>query len=276
MLKYFYITLISLLLSFAQAKDVLTFAPLPMESVETVYTQFFPMVNYLEKKLNKKIEIIYDTKYNDILNQFKKGEIDIVYLGPLPYLFLKDEYRDAIPLVHFNNSLGKSNYSCSLVTFIGNKTDIKKIKNKKIALTQPLSTCGYLSVNALLNNHGDVLEENKYKYLGRHDKVALSIIRGEFDFGGVKTSIAEKYANLGLKEVSKTFLYPTFSLVANASTISKETISSIKQILLGAKKDEYQYWGENIRYGCKEANNENFDDLRKLKGSTIIPNKGNF
>jgi len=276
MYKIMQFILILAIYSSVFAKDSLVFAPLPMEDTKTIFTQFDPMVKFLEKKLKKKIILDYNQNYADILKKFQENKIDLAYLGPLPYIKLKEKYILATPLVHFKSRNGNAFYTCSLISTSNTNIEIKDIKNKKIALTQPLSTCGYLSVNTLLKKEKSLLENNKYQYLGRHDSVALSVIRREFDFGGVKSSIAKKYTNLGLKELAKTPLLPSFSLIGNKATIQSDTLNQIIKIMKNIKKEETQYWGENIKYGCIEAKNSDFNNLRMLYYNTSIPNKGNF
>ena len=66
------------------SKDVLVFAPLPILNKKDVYEDFYPMIKLLEKKLNKKIVFFYSENYENILEEFKKSQIDLAYLGPLP------------------------------------------------------------------------------------------------------------------------------------------------------------------------------------------------
>lgn len=276
LLKFLKVILLFSLTSTLYAKETIIFAPLPMENIKTVFTQFDPMIKYLEKQLNKKIIIDYNQNYADILQKFKQKKIDIAYLGPLPYVALKDEYPAALPLVHFKNSDDNAFYKCSIITFSTNKTQVKDIINKKIALTQPLSTCGYLSVNALLEKSNNSLNNNKYSYLGKHDTVALSVVRGEFDFGGVKSSIAKKYSNLGLKELTQTGFLPGFALIGNQETLSLKTLQKIQTVMKNVKKEESQSWGKSISYGCSEAQDNDYNTLRKAKKTIIIPTEGNF
>ena len=109
----------------------------------------------------------------------------------MPYAYLEDRYEYANPLVNFKNSKGEVSYTCSFVTFITNDRPIENMIDTKIALTQPLSTCGYLFVNSVLKELNSDLDKNKYMYLENHDNVALSIIRDEFKYGGLRTDIAE-------------------------------------------------------------------------------------
>ena len=254
MLKALFMSML-MLSSVLFAKDVLIFAPLPMVDKNKTYDTFYPMIQALEKRLNKKIEIFYSDSYEQILEEFKKSKIDIAYLGPLPYVKLKESYDYAYPLVHFKEQSGSSFYTCSFVKFI----DTKKIE--KIALTQPLSTCGYLSVNSLLNNK---LEDYKYKYLGKHDEVALSVLRGDFDAGGLKTSVAKEYFHLGLEEISKTQNLPGFALIGNSNTLSIEYLEEIRKVLIQIEKETYSKWDKDIKYGVEPAFDKDYETLVKM------------
>lgn len=249
------------------AKDTFIFSPLPTEDKKTLYNTFYPMISYLEKKLNKKIIFEYSDSYDEILKKFETNKIDLVYLGPLPYIELSNRCSCAIPLVNFKNSEGYTFYTCSFVSFLQNK------KFDTIALTQPLSTCGYLAVNYLLKNR---LKEKKYAYLGRHDLVALEVLKGNFDAGGIQTSIAKKYHHLGLEILSKTPDLPTFALIANSKTLDIDEINAVKRALIYANKSEIKTWGKPISYGAKSTKDSFYNNLRKMTKNLSIPQKGNF
>jgi phosphonate transport system substrate-binding protein len=265
LLKNIFFTLF--LFSSLIARDSFTFAPLPMEDRQSIYSDFYPMIKYLEKKLGVTIEFVYYDSYDDIIKNFKENKIDLAYLGPLPYVALKNTSSQATPIVTFKNEQGESSYTCSLVTSIHTK------EKKKVALTQALSTCGYLSVNALLDKK---LENYEYRYLGRHDLVALSILQGKFDLGGVKTSIANQFYHLGLEEVYRTKPFPTFALVANASQISQEMIQNIQNALIYIDQQELDTWGESIKYGANKMEDSLYEHIRAMKKNVQISQKDNF
>lgn len=259
----------------AQAETI-RFAPLPMENRETVVKQYRPMVLYLEKALNVTIEFVFSENYADIINNFAKGQIDLAYLGPLPYVELRAKVGKAEPLVHFNESSGQPMYTCAIVTLADSPLKLQKLKNSKIALTQPLSTCGYLSVNGLLQEQGSRLEDNRYTYLDKHDTVALAVVRGEYDAGGLKTAIGKKYSHLGLKIVAETAPMPSFGMVGNRATMSTATMQALREALIkldpaAADKEMLASWGDNLRYGAVAAADKDYDVVRKFKGSGEIP-----
>ena len=254
----------------------LIFAPLPMKDIQTTYTQFSPLVRFLEQKLNTKIKIDYNKNYDQILKKFVNKEIDIAYLGPLPYLSLEKMYSNVVPLVNFKNEKGEVSYTCSFVSFISNNNSMENMENTKIALTQPLSTCGYLFVNNILNNSNSNIEKNKYRYLGRHDKVALSVILSEFKYGGLKTETAKEYFHLGLKEIKRSSKVPNFLLVANSKTLNKEILKKIKDSILLLNKEDLSRWHKSMKFGVKEFNTKDYNHLRKLIKSLNISKEGNF
>lgn len=274
-----------LLLACVSAKTALAqgttlyFAPLPMEQPEEVVKQFKPMLDYLEKRLGVKIAIRYSTSYADILEQFRTGQIDLAYLGPLPYVSLRNSYPQAEPLVHFLEKDHAASYSCALISAGTPLT--KPLRGKRIALTQPLSTCGYLAVNALLHERGVSLAEQRYRYLGKHDEVALAVARGDFEFGGAKTAIARRYQHLGITILAETPPMPAFALIANRRHLSPERMQELRKALTGlsptgADRAMLSAWGSQLRHGAVPAADADYEVVRRLSSSTDIPPQGNY
>lgn len=260
----------------AQAAKPYVYAPLPMEEPEVVIRQVRPMLNFLEERTQRAIRIEYHQDYAEILDRFRAGQIDLAYLGPLPYVALREQYPQAEPVVHFLEKSGQPTYTCAIVT-AGGKPPLASLKGKKIALTQPLSTCGYLSTDALLRPAGFGLDDTRFRYLDKHDEVALAVARGEFDAGGLKTGIAKKYAHLGLSIVAETKPLPAFALIANARTVSAADIRLMRALLTGgALAKTRQTWGDNLRNGAVAARDADYDTVRAHRLRKDIPHTGNF
>jgi phosphonate transport system substrate-binding protein len=259
--------------------ETLYFAPLPMEQPEEVVKQFKPMLNYLERQLGVTIEIRYSSSYEDVLAKFQQGQVDFAYLGPLPYVTLRERFNQAVPLVHFVEKSGKPTYTCALIS--AGETVTNGMKGKKIALTQALSTCGYLSTDGLLHKAGSGLDQNKYRYLGKHDAVAEAVARGDYEFGGIKTAIANKYEGLGVKVLAETAPLPSFALIANGQRLSPARIDALRDSLARLKPETTDKtlmadWGSSLRFGSTVAKDSDFDVVRQLRRRADIPEKGNF
>lgn len=254
----------------------LVFSPLPMETPETVVAAWRPLLAYLEDRLGTTIRIEYTAGYDELLERFAAGRIDIAYLGPLPYVELKKRFPAAQPVVLFKEKDGKATYTCTLYAPLEARPTLKNLRGKKVALTQPLSTCGYLAVDGLLRKAGNSLENNRYRYLGTHDAVLQAVAAGQFDAGGAKTSVGEKYLPLGLAAVAETPHFPGFVLVANGQRVSAARIELMRRLLSEAPPEERSRWGEQIRHGVVAADDRDYAALRALQPPRPIPGKGNF
>lgn len=180
-----------------RATEALVFAPMPVEAPETVVGQWHSMLDRLAQVLGVPIRIEYAASHSELLALFRAGKVDLAHLGPLPYVTLKEQFSQVEPIVNFREPDGQTAYTCALFALDERRLSPHKIVGMKVALTQPLSTCGYLMIDRLLRLHGSGLEKNRYRYLGQHDTVAIAVARGDFDAGGAKTSIVRKYTHLG-------------------------------------------------------------------------------
>jgi phosphonate transport system substrate-binding protein len=253
------------------------------EPPETIVKQVRPMLSYLEGKLGVTIDIDYIADYEEVLAKFRRGKIDLAFLGPLPYMTLKAEYPPATPVVGFLEPSGAATYTCALVAPADGLVRVEDLSGRRLALTQPLSTCGYLVTGELLRRAGVDPELTRYRYLGRHDQVALAITRGEFEAGGMKSSIAAKYRHLGLAVLAESGPLPAHVLVANSRTVAAHRIESLRTILSAlqpltrpADAAIVQSWGANFKYGAVPARDADFDPVRNLGNFLAIPEKGNF
>lgn len=255
----------------------LTFAPLPLASTQRIFEDFNPMVTYLEKALNEKIEFRYEKQYDDLIEHFSSNQIDMAYFGPLPLLALQKKFPSAQAIITFHEVDGKNGYRCVLVKFAKDTVDFKSEPRPKIALTQPLSTCGYTKTKLLLKEHyHQDLSKMLYRYMGKHDEAALGVIRGDFLLAGMKESVAKEYKTLGLEIVATTPLLPGFSLVVNTQTLSKEQIQTIQTSLLNAPKELYETWGLEISYGMSKPDIALFEALSSDMVEFDVPHIGNF
>lgn len=266
----------SLVFSFVVSAETLVFAPLPMETSESVARQWRPVLDYLGNTMGARLSIEYSGNYAVILEKFRAGKLDLAYLGPLPYVALREHFPAATPVVHFNEMSGQPSYTCAVVVLEERKLTMKELRGKQIALTQPLSTCGYLATDGLLREARSGLEKNRYRYLDKHDAVAIAVARGDYDAGGLKTAIARKYAHLGLKIIAESPPLPSFALIANGQRVSASRIAEIRAALASADQYQREMWGDSVRYGVVLAEDSDYDAVRALRGRTEIPEKDNY
>ncbi|MCX7945501.1 MAG: PhnD/SsuA/transferrin family substrate-binding protein [Hydrogenophilus sp.] len=247
------------------AKSELTFVPLPLESAEKTIATWRPIIDYLNAELPFKISILYIDKYKEIQKAHSEGKIDLALYGPLPYVEVRTRAPHLEPFLVFHDASGSSTYRCALLA--QSKETWEYLRKGKmplrVALTQPQSTCGFLSTDYLLQQEGQTLRHAKYRYLGRHDAVGEAVVGGEFPLGGLTEAFGKRYETLGAIVVKTTDPIPGFALVANTKTVVREQIESIQTTIMNAPSPIRERWG-NYRFGASLITDDHYENFRKL------------
>jgi len=263
--------------------ESLRFAPLPLEDRKVIHEQFQGLASYLGEAVGLEVEMVYLNDYSEILARFRQQEIDLAYLGPLPYAILRRDFADAEPLVCFRDVTGAASYTCSLVAYGGSGLTTDDLQGKHIGLTQPYSTCGYLAVSEMLAEAGSSLEAdaNSYEYAGSHSSAALGVVQGRYDLAGVKTAIAQRYEHLDLQILSTSRAFPGFTLVANTRTVTAPIIGRLRKALLelDPRTDEQAgllvaSWGIHLRQGAVPPESCDYGGIEEAMGRVPWPIPG--
>ena len=272
------IIIIVLLLSSLFSSDVIKIAPLPMVKSQRLLNQYIPMLRYLEKKTNLKFEIVYVSDYDQIIQKLIDSEIDIAFLGPLPYVEITKRCKSIIPLVRFLNSKGEEKYTCSLFSLDNSSLKLSKLRDKKVALTQKYSTCGFLAVEQMLQKNQNSLKNSSYNFMGSHSNAVLEVVLGNYELGGAKSSIVKSYQHIGLKILATSQKFPGFVFAAKSKNLSNQTLIKIKKALmdlkpLTSKKDREitKEWGKNLKYGVVEAKDDDYNIIREILQKIELP-----
>lgn len=268
----FILLALSLLSSVATATQPIRFAPLPMENPTAIVRAFTPLVTYLERELGRPVEMVYFDAHQKILTAFKQDELDLIFLGPLPYVTLRQRMPEVEPLVFFREPDGSARYRCAVITLVDDSIPHAELPGLPFGLTQRLSTCGYLGADAMLRSLAGIsLEETAYRYLGTHEAVVFAVARGDVRAGSVKDEFAHKYAPLGIAVRAYSDWVPATGLFANARTLNPEVVQRLRSILLATPETEYSHWGETIRHGMDQASDDAYAGFRDFGDPTAIP-----
>jgi len=257
-------------LAMADADAPLRFAPIPMVDKEHMLLAHIGPMRFMEEKTGRAIKLIHTKDYQTLIDMFRRDEIDLAYIGPVPYVMLRQGFDAATPLVRFLESDGRDSYTCAFVTFSPSAVDMAAMRGRRLALPDPLSTCGDIGMSAILGTTGISLMETQRSYVGRHNKVAMEVILGQADAGGMKTSIARQFASLGLRIIQESPPMPGFVLIANRHTVPDAVSRALTRAFLelrpgenAADADRVRDWGDSIRHGTTPAGNDDFRALRE-------------
>jgi phosphonate transport system substrate-binding protein len=168
---------------------VLRVALLPDENAATVIKDNQGLKDYLEKRLDKKIELVVTTDYSSMIEAMRFGRLELAYFGPLSYLLARSK-SDIEPFAALV-AHGSTTYTSVVIanTASGINT-VADVKGKDVAFGDPASTSSHLVPRALLLDHG-LEAERDYKphYLGAHDAVAKAVENGNAQAGALSRPI---------------------------------------------------------------------------------------
>ena len=209
----------------------------PFLSIIEIYKRFTPLANYLSKKTGYIISLKVPGNYQEHINMVGKDKRDFAYMGPAPYLIMKKQFgkKRMLAQVEIN---GKPYFQGKIIVpQISNIKSLKELEGKRFAFGDQNSTLSHLVPRALLLEAGiDVSKFSHYSFLGSHSNVALSVLVGDYDAGGVKESVFYKYKNRGLKALSSSPLIAEHVFVAS-NKLPKHIFKKLKSALLNIKNE---------------------------------------
>jgi len=215
----------------------LVFGIHPYLNATSLIERFTPLVDYLAKKTNTRIDIRVAGSYQKHLDAIAAGEVDIAYMGPALYLKLVRLHKDIVALGRLGYANRNTFRGAIVVRQDSTITSLAELANKRFAFGDPNSTLSSLVPKSLLLSAGVGLSElKKYAYLNNHHNVALAVLMGKYDAGGIKEEVYYQYKDRGLKVLQWTPYIPTHIFIAN-STIGHEKVKQLQQSLLIIHKE---------------------------------------
>ena len=181
--------------SMAQGRDpsTLRVALLPDENAATLIQNAQPLKAYLERTLNKKIEIIVTTDYSSMIEAMRFGRIEVAYFGPFSYVLAKSRATAIEPFaVGFER--GAPTYNSVLIAnAAGDIKVLTDIKGKPFAFGDQASTSSHLAPRAYLLKTAKLDGDKDYKpvFLGTHDAVARAVQAGQVPAGALSKPILD-------------------------------------------------------------------------------------
>ncbi|MEJ2453937.1 MAG: phosphate/phosphite/phosphonate ABC transporter substrate-binding protein [Candidatus Thiodiazotropha sp.] len=207
-IRFLGVLLFSIVAAFAHAKtdadpDTLKVALLPDESAATVIKNNQPLKAYLEKRLQKKIELVVTTDYSSMIEAMRHGRLDLAYFGPLSYVLAKS--KSDIEAFAAIKKKGSTTYQAVVIGNVeAGVNSIEDIDGKQMAYGDTASTSSHLIPKSMLAEQG-LWAGKQYQehFLGAHDAVAVAVQNGHAQAGGLSRPIFESLVTRGVISLDK-------------------------------------------------------------------------
>ena len=184
--------------------DTLRVALLPDENASAVIEKNQGLKSYLERTLDKKIELVVTTDYSSMIEAMRRGRIELGYFGPLSYV-LASQRADIEPFAALMNADGNPTYQSILIGSVKDGiTSVAQARGKDVAFGDPASTSSHLIPRELLAEAGlqDGTDYTSH-FVGAHDAVALTVQNGKAAVGGLSKPIFEELVDQDVIDPSK-------------------------------------------------------------------------
>ena len=170
--------------------SVLRVGVVPDEVQEEIQRKYGPLLDVLSSELGVPTELYRAESYQDLVDVFAEGGLDIAHFGGYTFALAKEQVG-AFPLVH--RDLDKRFISFFVALAADADKELKDFQGKRIAFVSQLSTSGYLMPAAFLQDQG--IEVKKFfsetSFEGSHDLAVYAVRDGKADLGALNAQIFE-------------------------------------------------------------------------------------
>ena len=233
MKKYLLLLMLSFITLYG-AQTKLKFGVITTVSKSVMEKRLSPFISYLEKETNMSIELHTDYSYGLTIHKFANNSYDLGFVGPAPYVKIKNLNKKSIEAVGILQNCKKGYFKSVIIAKKGSYIrSLDDLKGATFAFGSSKSTLSYYVPFYMLKK-SKVLEKLKYyKFLGKHDRVAQYVIIGKFDAGSIKKSVADKYKKY-LQIVKESESLDDFAIVVS-SKLDKKLKDKIQKAVLKLK-----------------------------------------
>ena len=155
---------------------------------------YSPFLSYLEKKLNRPVELVQRRTYLEVNDLIEHGEVDIAFVCTSAYIQGHDTF--GMELLVAPQVGGATIYNSYLIVPISSSAQsIKDLRGKVFAFTDPISLSGRVYPNYLVQQLGFTPEEffARTFYTYSHDEAIRAVASGLAD-GAAVDSLVYDYA----------------------------------------------------------------------------------
>ena len=222
-------------------KTVLHLGLIPERDIYRQRSAYRALGEYLGAKLDCRIELVTESTYRNVLDDFRDQQIDAAFLGSLVAVLAIDRF-DAQVLVKTETKEGASSYYG--VIFVPEDSQIHNIlelRDHRLGAVRTTTAGALFPVHCLWD---DNLLGTKYAprlvWMGTHDDVIQEVIARKLDAGAVKNLRLDAYLrqhpDVKIRRLARSTEVPENTLVVGKN-LPAATQERLRAALLGMNQD---------------------------------------
>lgn len=203
----------------------------PYDTPSRLYTRFRPLTLYLAGALGRPMRLVIATTYDEQIDMLAGGRADFAYIGPTPYV--RARTRAPVTILAGEAEDGQAFYQSALVVRADSPIQrVADLAGKRVAFGAEISMSSAVAPKQMLAQAGlSRADLAGIAHLDRHERVALAVLHGDFDAGGLRLDIAKSYAPRGLRILATSQPLPPH-VVAASPRVSAADADKVRIALL--------------------------------------------
>lgn len=183
-----------------ESPPVLRFAVVPADESARSQQLFRPLAERIEKATGRPLKILVPGSYSSVVEDIVGGAVDVAWLGPASYVEARKGDARIAPFATIEKKPGvyqsSGPYYRSVLAVLGSSSfkDLRDLKGRTVALTDPLSTSGSLLPRKQLTPRLKLSFEQYFgaiTFTGSHDKSLRALAQGQVDAAFVASTQLE-------------------------------------------------------------------------------------
>lgn len=170
---------------------------IPEQDVRKMAERYQPLAEYLTKKLNFRVILVYLDNYGEVCDKFIYKQLDAAFFGSFSYALT--HVKAGVEPIARPDYQGVSTYrGLIIVREDSNIKDAADMKGKRLALVHQATYAGYLYPLLYFKKQGIKNPEeyfSKILFAESHDKAISEVLRGEADVACPKDLVYQRIIN---------------------------------------------------------------------------------
>jgi len=226
--------------------------------------RFTPLAHYLEAKTGRKIEIRISSTYENHKERLGGDRADLAFVGPFSYVQMTERHGGKTILATLEGNGKPLFHGVIAVRRDGPIKTIQDLAGRSFAFGDKESTMGTLVPRFMLREAGLGLDRlSRYSFLNSHNDVALAVLGGFYDAGGLKEEVFHEYAPRGLRILAKSPPIPEHLFLAGKK-LPAPLVETIRAALLQLKDPAVLVPIQKTATGWAPATDRDYDGLRHI------------
>jgi len=242
----------------------------------TIYQGYQPIVDYLTEVTPYRFALKLGRTYWETVELLASGKVTVAFLGRKVYLQGRERYGLTAILKPLNDDFQPYFQDAVITRSDSGIRSLQDLVGGSVALPSQDSYSGnWLKAEGFVANGQGKFPLKKIQHFEHHHTVVYQVLRGNFDAGVVRESVAEEYEGKGISIVARAQPVPGSPIVA-AKHSDPAIVSAFTRALLAVdpRKPEFAgrlaTWDNEFRYGFATATDREYDRLQTV----LAPLKG--